>query len=63
MAMSATPGPEKKKAKRSYAKPAMKRVHLKPEEAVLGACKSSTQYGPVTSGCGASGVPCSAIGS
>jgi hypothetical protein len=44
--MSATPGREKNKAKRSYAKPAMKRVHLKPEEAVLGGCKTSDTSGP-----------------
>jgi hypothetical protein len=49
--MSATSGPEKNKAKRSYAKPAMKRVHLKPEEAVLGGCKITGQFGPTAVNC------------
>jgi hypothetical protein len=61
--MNKAPGREKPRAGKPYAKPSMKRVHLKPEEAVLGACKSSAQYGPVTAGCGSAGVPCSAIGS
>jgi hypothetical protein len=61
--MTMAPEREKPRAGKPYAKPSMKRVHLKPEEAVLGACKSSPGTGPTTTVCGASGVPCSAIGS
>jgi hypothetical protein len=50
--MSATPGREKDKARRSYTKPAVKRVHLKPEEAVLGGCKVSGSFGPTAADCG-----------
>ena len=56
--MSATPDREKDKARRSYTKPAVKRVHLKPEEAVLGGCKISTSFGPTAANCGV--IACSA---
>jgi hypothetical protein len=62
MAMSAAPGPEKAPARRSYAKPAMKRVILKPEEAVLGACKIAGKFGPTAGDCKPVGN-CSGIGS
>jgi hypothetical protein len=61
--MSATPGRGKAEARKAYAKPAVKRVHLKPEEAVLGGCKSATSYGPIASGCSISGAPCSTLAS
>jgi hypothetical protein len=60
--MNATPGPEKAETKKAYAKPAVKRVRLKPEEAVLGACKAAGQYGPVGSNCAPVGA-CSVLGS
>lgn len=60
--MSLAAGGEKKPARKPYAKPVAKRVHLKPEEAVLGACKASSQYGPVGSNCAPAG-PCSILGS
>ena len=50
--MNATPGRKKNKAKRSYTKPAVKRVPLRPEEAVLGACKVSGSFGPTAVNCG-----------
>jgi len=60
--MNPTPDREKAKARKSYTKPAVKRIHLKPEEAVLGACKASGQYGPIGNNCAPAG-PCSALGS
>ena len=49
--MSATPGSEKGNTRRSYSKPSMKRVHLKPEEAVLGGCKITGKFGPTAVNC------------
>jgi len=60
--MSAAPGSEKGNTRRSYAKPLMKRVHLKPEEAVLGACKVGGKIGPTASDCKPLGM-CSGSGS
>ncbi len=57
--MSATPSREKDKARRSYTKPAVKRVHLRPEEAVLGACKVSGSVGPAAANCGV--IPCTTL--
>jgi len=37
--------------RRPYLKPEVKRVQLKPEEAVLGWCKISGNYGPVAANC------------
>jgi len=48
--------------KKPYVRPVVKRVPLKPEEAVLGACKSSGISGPVQSRCTIP-APCSTIGS
>jgi hypothetical protein len=48
-------------AKRRYRKPEVTRVPLKPEEAVLGACKSAGVGGPVDSDC--MNLGCSSIGS
>jgi hypothetical protein len=47
-----------KKEKRRYMKPELKRVQLRPEEAVLGGCKISSNAGP-TGTC----VTCSTSGS
>jgi hypothetical protein len=48
---STAPGGERRHARRSYSKPVMKRVHLKPEEAVLGGCKITTKFGPTAVNC------------
>jgi hypothetical protein len=60
--MSTAPGSERNDTRRSYAKPAVKRVVLKPEEAVLGACKVAGQFGPTAGDCKPVGN-CSGIGS
>jgi hypothetical protein len=62
MAIRPAPGREEAPARRSYAKPAMKRVILKPEEAVLGACKVGGKFGPTAGDCHPVGN-CQAIGS
>ena len=49
--MGATPAGIQSKAKRHYAKPSMKRVQLRPEEAVLGACKNQGIFGPTAGNC------------
>ena len=49
--MNTAPGSERRHTRRSYAKPAMKRVHLKPEEAVLGGCKITGKFGPTAINC------------
>jgi hypothetical protein len=43
--------PNERREKRSYIKPTIERVDLRPEEAVLGACKTSTSAGPAASSC------------
>jgi hypothetical protein len=48
---SAAPASEGSRPRRNYAKPAIKRVHLKPEEAVLGGCKTNGIVGPTASNC------------
>jgi len=58
--MNTAPGSEKSNTKKIYAKPLMKRVHLKPEEAVLGGCKTGGTRGPVHAQCNAP-TPCAAI--
>ena len=51
--------------KRPYGKPEIKQVSLKPEEAVLGACKASAGVGGSGPGSGncRTPVPCSSLGS
>jgi hypothetical protein len=51
------------KEKKPYVKPQAKQVVLKPEEAVLGACKTTTIAGPAQSKCNNGGLKCSTIGS
>jgi hypothetical protein len=51
--------PDREKSRRRYAKPAVKWVHLKPEEAALGYCEASSHSGPNGLGC-AVGFSCSA---
>lgn len=48
--------------KKPYEKPQLTRVLLRPEEAVLGACKTSTVHGPAQTKC-TQPVPCNTIGS
>ncbi len=49
-------------AKRPYEPPTVQRVELRPEEAVLGACKTGNSGGPRASRC-RSIATCSSIGS
>ncbi len=52
-----------KKKKKPYVKPEVKKVPLKPEEAVLGFCKLNTFTGPGGANCGIPADPCSSAGS
>lgn len=52
----------KDQKKQPYEKPAVKRFSLRPEEAVLGTCKTPSQSGPGTSGL-CHGVLCKTPGS
>lgn len=53
-----------KQSKKPYAKPVLKQVALRPEEAVLGNCKTSGVTGPVGAGdCAPGGASCSSQGS
>jgi hypothetical protein len=56
--MSAGDEPQKKK----YEKPTLSEVALRPDEAVLGNCKSMTASGPMFSDCVSTGG-CSSAGS
>jgi len=49
--------------KKPYQKPEVKKVLLKPEEAVLGACKTSGSTGPGYSNCNLASVYCNTNGS
>jgi hypothetical protein len=56
---------EEPRDKRPYVKPEIKQVALRPDEAVLGACKSitgSSGSGPGGGNC-RSPLPCSSVGS
>jgi hypothetical protein len=48
--------------KKPYAKPLLRRVNLRPEEAVLGNCKTSGGSGPTGGNCIAVGA-CNSLGS
>ena len=56
---------DRKLEKRRYEKPDIKQVALRPEEAVLAACKASTGQGGSGPGGGTcrTPVPCSSLGS
>ncbi len=56
---------EPKSEKREYVKPEIKQVALRPDEAVLGACKASSGAGGSGPGGGncRTPVPCSSLGS
>ena len=55
--------PNLKQSRKTYTKPEMKQVPLRPEEAVLGFCKTDGGYGPTLANCIAIGVGCQTIGS
>jgi len=54
---------DKDQPKKSYVKPRLRQVDLRPEEAVLGACKTGSTAGPASSPCNAIAVGCSTAGS
>jgi len=45
--MKDKPARDRQQPKKTYTKPEVKKVPLKPEEAVLGFCKISSNYGPI----------------
>jgi len=49
--------------KKPYARPEVRQVPLKPEEAVLGFCKQSEIFGPGTTSCGVGVSICYSTGS
>lgn len=49
--------------KKAYSKPELIQFPLRPEEAVLGHCKTSGYSGPAVSGSCTSGSNCSTLGS
>ena len=49
--MNEKPEQEVQQPKKPYTKPALKKVPLRPEEAVLAFCKSSTSAGPLQGAC------------
>jgi hypothetical protein len=49
--MKKSEAPDAKPPKKPYSKPEVKQVELRPEEAVLGACKVSGHSGPGSSDC------------
>ena len=61
--MNTKPKAVQQKKKKPYTRPEAKKVQLKPEEAVLGACKKTGSTGPGYSGCNLSGVYCNTNGS
>ncbi len=60
--MKTNPESETKEVRKPYLKPQVKRVLLKPEEAVLGSCKTAASHGPAQSNCRTPGK-CKVIGS
>jgi hypothetical protein len=50
------------RARKPYQKPEIKQVLLRPEEAVLGACKTASSTGPSRFPC-AGAIPCTTAGS
>ena len=53
---------DSKRGKKPYLKPEIKQVQLKPEEAVLGGCKTTSGAGPSKIRCNFLGSDCSTIG-
>ncbi len=60
--MTDEPTQEKPSPKKPYKKPELNKVPLKPEEAVLGFCKTSGTRGPARPNCSVP-VACSRLGS
>ncbi len=54
---------DKRNDKKAYEPPRVTVVSLRPEEAVLGHCKSNTSAGPVGSACQTVGPACRGSGS
>ena len=53
---------DSQKRRKPYVKPTLMKVQLKPEEAILGACKKTAAFGPGAAAC-TSGVACQVISS
>jgi hypothetical protein len=53
---------KKAPVKKPYEKPVLHQVTLRPEEAVLGSCKTAGSSGPISSSCSMP-VACSSLGS
>jgi len=53
---------EQRQARKPYAKPEVQQVSLRPEEAVLGSCKTTKTSGPAQAICSAPS-PCSSLAS
>ncbi len=51
------------KSKKTYTKPELKQIPLRPQESVLGFCKNDAIYGPVFSTCENIGLVCQTLGS
>ncbi len=51
------------KSKKTYTKPELKQIPLRPQESVLGFCKNDATYGPVFSVCENVGLVCQTLGS
>jgi len=49
--------------KKTYSKPEIREVKLRPEEAVLGNCKNSVGTGPTYAGCAQGAVSCTTLAS
>jgi hypothetical protein len=60
--MKGSTGRKKEDKKKPYVRPEVKQVLLRPEEAVLGFCKTTSLAGPLQSTCSFPG-PCSGMGS
>jgi hypothetical protein len=60
--MNQNADPKPPRAKKPYEKPEVTQVSLRPEEAVLGACKAGRVSGPGQPRCGVP-APCSSLGS
>lgn len=54
---------DKDQPKKPYVKPRLRQVDLRPEEAVLGGCKTGSSAGPASSPCDALIGGCSSAGS
>jgi hypothetical protein len=61
--MSSRHGKEARQPKKPYTKPEVKQVQLRPEEAVLGNCKTTGFSGPSAINICISVTPCSSQGS